>query len=234
MLFITLTCDLNAYGGDVKKAWESLGIDFHRFIANLTKEYGQIEFFRTWESTNNYCPHVHCLIGFKEQSFVVITHKDKDGKTSYRISKKHSDKIRSYWNSFVDVKAISDTHGAVGELTKYITKDLCSEKGYKTNSMLWLFNKRSFAISDGFIPMINNNMALKIEDVKTTDLINSELANCNSDVEKWEFVGILRGVHLGFSGEIWCVDYKDPPPKIETLIDFEIARWKTRGNHGKI
>ena len=234
MLFITLTCNPAIYDGDIAKAWQSIGTEFHRFIACLLKEYGQVEFFRTWESTKNYNPHVHCLIGFKERSFVVHTSKDGKGKTCYRISKKHSDKISSYWHSLVDIRAISDTHGAVKELTKYITKDLCSEKGYKTNSMLWLFNKQSFSISHGFVAMINDNMALKIEDVKSTDLINTVLANCNSDVEKWEFVGILRGVDLGISDEIWCVDYKDPPSRIKVLIDFEEKRWKARGNHGKI
>lgn len=224
LLFITLTYDNKRCS--VKTAWENIGTDFHGFINNLRKQFGHIEFFRTWESTEHYYPHVHCLIGFTEQSFPIFTHNDKDGKTSYRIPNKVKNKIASYWHSFVDVQGVDSSGGAVKELTKYVTKDLCSKKGYRTNSMIWLFRKQSFAISKGFVGMIEGNMGriVKIEDVRTTDLIKREMCNCNLADVKWEFVGVLRGCHLGFNGNLWVVDYEDPPPHIKDLIDFEERR----------
>ena len=75
--------------------------------------------------------------------------------------------------------------------------------------------------------MIEGNMGqiVDVGDVNTHDLIKNEMCNCNTDVEKWEFVGILRGVHLGFSSNVWVVTLDNPPPKLCDLIDFESSRW---------
>ena len=224
LLFITLTYDGKL--SNEENAWDKIGKQYHLFINNLKKQYGRIEFFRTWESTKSFYPHVHCLIAFRDNTFQVFKKINKNGKTKYRISDAEKEKISGYWHSHVDIQGCSNTEDAIKELTKYVSKDLCSKKGNITNSMIWLFNKQAYAISKRFVKVVSNSFAdFKIDDVKPTDLIKSEMCNWNQDVEKWEFVGILRGCFLGFGKDVWVVDCEDPPPKIKKLIDFEADRW---------
>ena len=224
LLFITLTYDGKL--SNEENAWDKIGKQYHLFINNLKKQYGRIEFFRTWESTKSFYPHVHCLIAFRDNTFQVFKKIDNKGKTKYRISDAEKKKISGYWHSHVDIQGCSNTEDAIKELTKYVSKDLCSKKGNITNSMIWLFNKQAYAISKRFVKVVSNSFAdFKIDDVKPTDLIKSEMCNWNQDVEKWEFVGILRGCFLGFGKDVWVVDCEDPPPKIKKLIDFEADRW---------
>jgi len=228
LLFVTLTYDTNRC--DVNTAWANIGDEYHLFINNLRKQYGHIEVFRTWESTKGYYPHVHALIGFKDNSFHVHVHTDKNKKRSFRIPTNDKNKISTYWHSHIDVQGVNNTEDAIDELTKYITKDLCSNKGNKTNSMIWLFRKQSYSVSKGFVGLIKGQFAevmesAKVEDVKSGDLIKDLMSNCNRDVEKWEFVGILRGVQLGFSSCMWSIDIKKPPPRVVDLLINEHNRW---------
>jgi hypothetical protein len=238
LLFITLTYD-NKHCS-VKEAWEhkkgkktGVGNEFHLFINNLKKHFSKehygkkkparIEFMRTWESTNSYYPHVHCIILFKDHSFPVIEHKDKDGEISYRIPYHIKQEIGEFWHSNIDIQAIQNTQGAINELTKYITKDLCSSKGDVTNSMIWLFGKQGYSISKGFVKSIYG-WDLSFNEPTNTDLIN-QMCNWNHDVVVWEFLGILRGKHLGFSPQVWCVDLKKPPPRVIDMVILEQKRW---------
>jgi len=224
LLFVTLTYDIKRC--DVKSAWENIGKDYHLLYSKLEKEYGKIEAFRTWESTNNYYPHVHVLFYFKDKSFPVFVHTDKKGKRSFRISKKDKDCIASFWHSNVDIQGVDNTRNAIKELTKYITKDLCSKKGDKTNAMIWNFRKQSYAISKGFVGAISCG-DLDVSEPKATDLIKDVMCNCNHEIKKWEFIGILRGRILGFSPELWVVTQKKPPPKMVDMLIYEQKRWNT-------
>jgi hypothetical protein len=221
VLFITLTYDNKKCGID--QAWKNIGVEFHLFHNNLRKMYGAVEVFRTWESTQNCYPHIHSIFLFEEHSFPVILHEDKNGVVSYRIPYNEKEKIGKHWHSNIDIQALQDTQGGVKELTKYITKDLCSKKGDITNAMLCLHNKRSYAISKGFVKAITG-WYINCNEPTNYDLIN-QMCNCNSDVVKWEFLGILRGRDLGFSDNIWCVDYKKPPPRVIELVLKERKRW---------
>lgn len=230
LLFVTLTYDTKRC--DEVTAWENIGKDFHLFYTKLRQEYGDFEYFRTWESTKNCYPHAHILIAFKKKSFPVFIHTDKDGHRTFRIPKADKDKIASFWHSNVDVQGVNGTKDAIDELTKYVTKDLCSDKGHKTNAMIWLFGKQSYAITKGFVSLIKNCFACVTEEVDVgepsmDDLINSDMCNCNNDVHDWKFVGVLRGRQLGFSGSMWVVDVEKPPPKLNDLIQKEALRWNS-------
>ena len=230
LLFVTLTYDTNRC--DVKTAWENIGIDYHLFCTKLRKKYGDVEFFRTWESTQNYYPHVHVLIGFKDKSFPVFINTckkgKKKGKRSFRIPNSDKNRISSFWHSNTDIQGVDNTKNAIQELTKYITKDLCSDKGNKTNSMIWLFRKQSYAISRGFIGLIDGEFGkdIDLKEPSNSEFIKENMCNCNRQVEKWDFIGILRGEQLGFSSKIWVVDVKKPPPKVVSLLIYEHERWQ--------
>lgn len=221
-LFVTLTYDNKKCSPD--QAWKNIGSEFHLFKANLKKQYRNIEVFRTWESTNHYYPHVHALIIFEEHEFMVISHKDKDGNITYRIPYKEKQKIQKYWYSNIDIQALKDTKGGIQELTKYITKDLCSKKGNKTNAMIWIHRKQSYSISKRFITAMQG-WYINFNEPTNLDLIN-QMCNLNRDVVKWEFLGILRGRDLGFFDAVWCLDLKKPPPRIMKMIENECLRWK--------
>ena len=221
LLFVTLTYDTNLKNSDC--AWLDIGKDFHLFHNNLRKKYGKVEIFRTWESTQNYYPHVHCMILFWDKDFSVLEHTNDDGKLTYRIPYKEVQDIAKYWHSNVDVQAMQDTHGCIKELTKYITKDLCSNKGDKTNAMIWLFRKQSYAISKGFTKAICG-WNIDFNEPTNYDLIN-QMCNCNQPNTKLEFLGILRGRDLRMCGDIWHVELKKPPPRVYDLIKSEQLRW---------
>ena len=221
VIFVTLTYDNKRC--DTETAWKNIGEEFHLFHNNLRKQYGNVEIFRTWESTNHYYPHVHAIILFEDRDFTVIQHKNKDGTISNRIPYKEKQKIAQYWHSNVDVQAIEDSEGAIRELTKYITKDLCSKKGDKTNTMIWLHGKQSYAISKGFAKAITG-WDIEFNEPTNSDLIN-QMCNCNQQPIKWEFLGILRGKQLGFSSNVWCVDIKKPPPRVAEMLKNEWLRW---------
>lgn len=230
LLFVTLTYDTNRC--DVKTAWENIGIDYHLFCTKLRKKYGDVEFFRTWESTQNYYPHVHVLIGFKDKSFPVFINTckkgKKKGKRSFRIPKSDKERISSFWHSNTDIQGVDNTKNAIQELTKYITKDLCSDKGNKTNSMIWLFRKQSYAISRGFTKLVDGEFGKDVDLKEPTkfEFIKENMCNCNQHIENWEFIGILRGKQLGFSPDIWVCDVKKPPPKVVELLIYEQERWE--------
>jgi len=230
VLFVTLTYDTNRC--DVKTAWENIGDEYHLFCNNLRKQYGHIEIFRTWESTENNYPHVHAMIVFKDILFDVFSYVNKKGKKIFIVSKKENKKISGYWHSYVDIQGVENTQGATKELTKYITKDLCSEKGDKTNAMIWLFRKQSYAISKGFAESIGgtDGKNLNLSEPTNAEFIN-EMCNCNSPVVNWEFIGLLKGAQLKISENIWVADVKKPPPKVIELIERERIRWQEF--HGK-
>jgi hypothetical protein len=228
LLFVTLTYDTKRC--DEKTAWENIGKDYHLFYTKLRQEYGDIEYFRTWESTGHFYPHAHILIGFKDKTFPVFIHTNKEGQRSFRIPTHEKDKIASFWHSNVDVQGVSNTKDAIDELTKYVTKDLCSDKGHKTNAMICLFRRQSYAITKGFVSLVQNCFAKvteenRIEDVGNFDLIKDVMCNCNNEVKDWHFVGVLRGKQLGFSGVLWVVDVEKPPPDVLDLILKEEIRW---------
>jgi hypothetical protein len=230
LLFITLTYDTKRC--DEKTAWENIGKDYHLFYTKMRQEYGDIEYFRTWESTGHFYPHAHILIAFKDKTFPVFVHTNNEGRRSFRIPTYEKDKIASFWHSNVDVQGVSNTKDAIDELTKYVTKDLCSDKGHKTNAMICLFRRQSYAITKGFVSLVKNSFAKvteenHIEDVGNFDLIKDVMCNCNNEVKDWHFMGVLRGKQLGFSSALWVVDVERPPPNVLDLILKEEIRWNT-------
>ena len=196
------------------------------FLSNIRKKYGKILEARTWESTKNGYPHIHLLLLFKDHRFTVIKHYDnKKGDYTYRIPYHEKKEISRHWHSNIDIEVVNSIQGGVKELTKYITKDLCSKKGDITNAMIWYFQKQSYHISKGLVEEITGK-DLDLDPPVATDLIN-QMCNSNQEKLEWEFLGILRGKQLGFCKEIWTFDMNKPPPSVLDLIKKENLRWRT-------
>lgn len=211
----------------IKEAWEGIGPDWNRFISALKRQYGDIEFMRTWESHKSYYPHIHAMIAFCDHEFPVFTHFNKKGSRTFRVSDFDNNKIKGLWHSpSVDVQAVSNTQDAFNDLTKYITDDLCSKKGFKTNAMICLFGKQSYAISKKFVTFVddkfNGDKELR-EDVNALLLRN--MCNSNKGNVDYEFIGILPARMLGMSGQVWAVTMKKPPPELQKVLDYEHERY---------
>lgn len=219
-LFVTLTFDPSLMTSD--EAWMAIGDQWHLFTSKLTQAYGPIAYIRTWESTQNYYPHIHALILFTNHVFDAFEHMGQDGVQRFRISRKDRNKIASFWHSHVDVQAIDDTGKAMTEVIKYITKDAYGPKGNKTNAMCWLHMKQQYSISRKFPLLLGSQVqGQELAPPGMDDLISAIMHNCNSD---YEFIGIFRGQDLRFSGDIWYAKTSKPPPHVMDLIFSELAR----------
>jgi len=162
MLFFTLTYDINRCSRH--EAWEDIGIEYNRWISRVRSKYGRVSVFRVFQSTINGYPHIHGVMLCEDQSFKVFKHKDVDGKISYRVYDKGD--LETSWHSFVDVVAVRSVRGALAYCRRYITRsNLDSQEEnegqsgaiYENGSisdldsaLMWLFRKRSFAISGSF------------------------------------------------------------------------------------
>lgn len=231
-LFVTLTFDTKKC--NEAEAWAHIGEEYHLFYTKMRQEYGDFEYFRAWEATGHCYPHAHVLIAFKDKVFPVFVHEVDDGKRSYRIPKNEKDKIASFWHSHVDVQAVNDTGGAIGELTKYITKDLCSLKGAKTNAMLSLFRRQSYAITEGFTAFVKGSFVDtgNMGDVGVFDLDTFVMCNCNNDIYDWEYLGVFRGLILNISSDIWFADVKKPPSALIHMVNNERRQWAKEHSGG--
>ena len=160
LLWVTLSYDSNLC--TLKKAWETYMKDWNLWITNLRNKYGKIETLRFSEAFPDEngaafgYPHIHVVLLFKEAQFTVFPRMEegKDGKLDfvYRIQEKYEFANQGKWHSFIDVKALSSGSALGGYLRKH-TKNTHygdSQEALVTQSLLWLFKKKTYSMSSGF------------------------------------------------------------------------------------
>lgn len=204
---IFTTLEYNANNLTIGEAWERVGVDYNRLLANLRAKYGDISVVRVWESHKSGYPHIHAIILFNESEFTAFHHNG-----AWRITEKRD--IEGYWpHGFSDIEALCSTRGGLHYIAKYLGKlhsagiidgdqglgpdqdstlsTLVSRASLLTLSLLWLLRKRAYSISGNWIDEIR------------------ALHNSKSDVDYWELVGVdlfgvaparpvLRWILLGF------------------------------------
>ena len=205
MLFITLTYDTKR--GSFAQAWSNLGTEFNRFNANLRKKYGKFSIFRTWESYANGFPHIHAIYLFQEHKFKVFpsyeTKNNGKVKLVWRIEDK--DGIAEHWHSWVDIQAVSDLHGGIRYLEKYIMK--CAEfdqkdvKGLLTLAMCWVFRKKAFYVSGQFRKALSDLIATLCS--SKTRKIQLNLLNEQLRPNSWKVLGFISASLLSFNVALW-------------------------------
>lgn len=225
LVFCTLTYDHDEF--DVVRSWLSCGVDFHLFITKVRQEFGDVVFFRSWEAHDDYYCHIHCLLLFVDHEFDVHKHKSMDrrkkGQITYRLQYDVMKKFKRFWpqgNS--DFFGLNSVKSGFSEVSKYISKDLMTSKGDKTNSMVWLFGKQSFSVSRRF-----KDVVCDITDVDSLALYEREMCNCNKKFlikREVEFLGIFRGKIIGLKSDVWSFSVKDPPPDLSEVIEMEVDR----------
>lgn len=221
MLFITLTYDVKRCS--VVEAWEHIGIEFNAFMSALKHHYGDVVYFRAWESFGgeNYYPHIHMVVYFKEHSFPIFRHESKKGKETFRIPNADKEKISSMWHSHVDIQAVSDTLRAFHEVKKYCVKEIFTPKGDKTNAMCWLFGKQQYSISRDFIKTVWGKEC-DISPPEVGDLVKPIMSNSKST---FTFIGILGAKELKIQPDLWYYCTDKPPPSV---IEYMILEWERR------
>jgi uncharacterized OB-fold protein len=219
----------NIHHRDIKESWvdkkKGISHTWTLFNKSLVGEFGKIEYMRVWESRDDYMPHTHALIVFKEHRFKIMQHIDENGDLSYRlVDPSDSEKIKSFWHSFVDIKGVTSIKAGVSEIVKYLL-DLSSEKGDKTHSMVWLFNMQSYAITRGFLTALDEKLVnIDLSEPGEADLISDFMHNCRRGFLTLRFVGVMPDRLLGISGDILRVEMDRPPPRIEELLKHEAER----------
>lgn len=200
-------------------AWLHFGEFWNSFNTNIRNQYGKIAFIRAWQSQKNGYPHFHALIYFRDHDFTVVEWTHPDGKTSWRLPSRSSDreKIKSAWKwGNLDIVCVQNTHDAFKDLLKYITRDLEGGESDLTNAMVWFFGKQSFSYSEDLVQSIwgkgETPASLEPSDA---DLINAESSYSNSRLIRIEVFPIIRADLLNFDWEKGT----DPPNSIRHFIE---------------
>jgi hypothetical protein len=198
VLFVTLTW----HGvGSISESWEANSYYFNKWVTNLREKYGKLSYVRTWEATERGYAHVHLMIMFHEARFHGFKTINEEGKVVWRIYEK--EEFEKSWPYFVDVRA-ARTYGAV---VRYIRKRVYHgtdkadnvDAGDLTLALMWLFRKRSFAISKDLLKQLSDLIG---------DLHNSKLqAKLTGGYleETWVWIGVYSASELGLSGLEWSV-----------------------------
>jgi len=195
LLWVTLTWNTRLFSR--RQAWKTeVSECWNRFISAVRRRYGKVSVLRSFEATKQGFPHVHAVLWFEEAEFTVFPHfNEKEGRMSFRISEKAE--FESLWHSFVDIEALSSLKKMAHYVLKYQMKvnegreeEAESRRyGSKTLAFMWLFRKRSYAVSGSFRRLFSDLIRV---------LHNS---NMESEGGSWELLGIFSGRMLGLSGE---------------------------------
>jgi hypothetical protein len=113
VLLVTLTYD--AKKSMIQESWETIGLEFNKWIRNLRKKYGCISYLRCWEATQKGYAHIHVLMIFHDHQFKIFR-KRKESRWIYRIIEKKE--FEKSYHSFVDVEVVQKLKKGIKNITK--------------------------------------------------------------------------------------------------------------------
>jgi hypothetical protein len=204
-VFVTLT--FNPALCSINEAWEvRVGREYNTWVTNLRNKFGRVEAIRTFEGYANGYPHIHVVLLFGDKEFTTF----KDGNDKWRIEEKEVFELS--WKSFVDVQAMRDLRGGLFYLSKHIlkaqvvqgdpTKEEDLWKYYLTLALNWVFKKRSFALSKGFLDLMyymhNSNSSRVVQMTLEGDPVVVTFV--------WVCLGVFSAESLGIDNNSWSVE----------------------------
>lgn len=226
MLFFTLTYDIKKCSRI--EAWEKVGFEFNRWISRVRSKYGKISVFRVWQSMGKGYPHVHGVMLFEDPQikFKVFRHKDVNGEVSFRVEEKGD--LETSWHSFVDVVAVRSVRGALKYCKRYISrKNMESSEAqpiYANGSardldmaLMWLFRKRSYAVSGEFRSALSDLIASKRnskEICMAQTLLDGSMAPNLEVWYRWLGVFTLKDLEIEGDPPDWLIVLKKVPDYI--------------------
>jgi len=211
LLWVTLT--FNPRLRSLDEAWETVMDDYNLWITNLRNEYGKIDVLRFIEafpdekgSAFGY-PHMHIVLLFKEAQFEVFPRMEegKDGRLGmvYRIREKYEVERQGKWHSFIDVKALSSGKAVYNYVRKYCSKTHHgdSQGAMVTQSLLWLYRKQTYSMSNGFRSELND----LIMDLQGSKICEAQKTLDGKLLEDWvwTFHGIRDWLEIGCEPTVW-------------------------------
>lgn len=213
-LFITLTTNPILFDKNPSYAWKKIGERWNRFLSNIKRRYGTIQFVRSWESTEQGYPHVHALLVFQDSFFT--TFQDKEGRM--RVEEKEG--LARFWDSFVDVQAPRSVQSAQAYIIKEVLKHGFDVKeDSKTLALLWVFEKRAFSMSKGLASLIkrlDESMHNSNSKARSLDLFGLPIDELKG--ARWVFVGVFSWSEIlamrkdGQKNGLWSYELRRPPP----------------------
>ena len=165
MVFFTLTYDTKLK--DRYSAWQDVSKEYNNWVRTLRVKFANVSLLKFFQGTKAGYPHVHGIALFQEKEFkIAYVQKDIVNGSVYKTYRleNHED-FRCGWHSFVDVCGVYNLRGALNYMRRYITNnyneeyteedtDRCMQYNSSQNnldmSLMWLFSKRSFAVSGEF------------------------------------------------------------------------------------
>jgi len=210
-IFTTLTYDPKDLS--IGEAWDSVGVHYNLFMANIRRQYGPVSVLRVWEAQKNGYPHIHAIMLFEDHDFNAFHYNG-----AWRVAEKHD--IEDHWgHGFSDVEALASLKGGLAYIAKYLGKvhglgggydgidagaineaedptlsSLVSRGSVYTLSLMWLFRRRAFSVSGAWCDLIramHNSNSPGVEAVLVqVDLAGGAAAEA---VQRWILLGFWSG-----------------------------------------
>lgn len=194
-LFVSLTFDPKVTT-TIGEAWETVGVQWNRFVTGLRRRYGGLTFIRAWEAQGNGAPHIHALLLFDRPLFDVVYWSPGEGRGRWILqSRALKDRIAARWGlGFVDVQGVVDGRDALTYILKYVRGIGKGRDAHpspfggppmdrRTVSLVWIMRKRQYSIS--------RNVDLTRRCVTQTLIAQTTLYGALIGVHKWVMVGLI-------------------------------------------
>lgn len=236
MLYLTGTCD-PIKTGSLVASWVSFGVYWNHFITSLKNVFGKTAHIRTWQSQKNGYPHYHALIYFFEFEFTVVKKWDEvKQKDVWRIHNRQHvvtnrktgakepciDVIVDRWKwGGLEVVCCENSRSALKDLLKYVLRDLEGGESDLTNTMVWYFGKKSFAVSRSFEKLFGVGA---FEEPSNADLINAK-GIVQEAIPKDELISIdifplIPREMFPEYRQLFIETWKDPPDPSPEMVNF--------------
>jgi hypothetical protein len=197
VLFITLEYDRNRHS--IKDSWELTGKDFNRMATALRKAYGEVQFFRVWDSHATGMAHIQFMAIFFDHSFKVESN-IKDNRLRWIIKGEDWGHIKGLWyQGYTDIEAVRTYQECMRYLEKragYGNDHADKDRGDLTLALTWLYRKRTFSVSGKLREFLSRYLKKRSDEI--TVMHNSN--------HHWRFLGVFKGSTLGLDGSIWFVE----------------------------
>ena len=213
-LFVTLTLARNQR---LDLAWEGIGEAYNRFMARMRRRYGRVHGFRVFEAQKDGTPHIHAMLVFETAEFETFHFNG-----IWRIQGKRENLEDLWPHGYSDYEGLGGVRSGFRYLTKYLAKihrvlgpetspgasrsggelagdprarelrDLQYSSSELTLPLMWIFKRRAFGVSKGFIDLILEVTNSNTRGPGVLDQVDLE----GSRVWSWRLMGFWGG-YLG-------------------------------------
>jgi len=156
-LFIGFT-----YAKQKDSNWKRVTSDWAKFMSRLRRRHGKIQQVRMLEAHKSGFVHLHAIIIFETRRFNLKKWYSRHREKHIYIlrSEKQRQALKDLWpHGNMDIEGVYNLHGAIGYLTKYMTKLLTMELEHSAPHLakLWVYRKRTYSVSQRLDSHLSNS-----------------------------------------------------------------------------